>query len=586
MTATILLTHLPGGSLAGRSATFDKELVRLGRQTDNDVVYDPKQDLLVSGRHAEVRAEGDALLVRDAGSRNGTYVNGRRIDRATRIGPGDRVALGARGPTFTARLGHGASTASPVGVGMNTLMGAISKVTHRERRRTTHIVGGVVALAGLLMLGLWSRIEAARAVDAPAGDFTEVFAQVEPAVYVVIVRDANGSATTERGFGTAWSVERGKLATNAHVARAFDELEPGQSLVARSSSEPPHDLRIAGIEVHPGYDRFQEQFARYNPFHHTEGSFLSVSPACDVALLEIDERDHDAQAAPIPLADDESLATLDNGAPVAYVGFPAEGISAGGTLLDRPTATSIPGTLSKQTDVFLGRAERPDDAIALTYYMQTAGGGSGSPVVDAAGHAIGLLAAINVAGVGQNGHKVARIAAGGTSYGPRVDVLRELLDGSVKEKQPPRQERWEARLLELFRQGVANPEKLALRIAMDELPATAEKLGVGYKKLEVTEVARHTLRAGGTRDAIDTVVHLPTSGVYLLVAVAIDHPTKLGSTVRVSGDRPGEYAPSTYYTGTTLMMRGRGTTTISVHADPDDANPKTEFAVVLVQGVR
>jgi ABC-type multidrug transport system ATPase subunit len=53
---------------------------RIGRDADNDIVVD---DLLVSRFHAELRARPDGLheLV-DLGSRNGTFVNGRLVDRA------------------------------------------------------------------------------------------------------------------------------------------------------------------------------------------------------------------------------------------------------------------------------------------------------------------------------------------------------------------------------------------------------------------------------------------------------------------------------------------------------------------------
>ena len=54
--------------------------VRIGRASDNDIVVD---DLLVSRHHAELheRAEGGYEL-RDLGSANGTFLNGRRVERA------------------------------------------------------------------------------------------------------------------------------------------------------------------------------------------------------------------------------------------------------------------------------------------------------------------------------------------------------------------------------------------------------------------------------------------------------------------------------------------------------------------------
>jgi hypothetical protein len=70
----------------------------IGRSRDCDVVLaDPN----VSRRHAEVRPDGNGRWqVRDLGSTNGVKVNGRRIDGATPIESGDRLALGTADVRF------------------------------------------------------------------------------------------------------------------------------------------------------------------------------------------------------------------------------------------------------------------------------------------------------------------------------------------------------------------------------------------------------------------------------------------------------------------------------------------------------
>jgi pSer/pThr/pTyr-binding forkhead associated (FHA) protein len=77
------------GPLAGRRVEVASALV-LGRQAADLVIEDPQ----VSRRHASVRPAGDTLEVEDHGSRNGTWVNGARVDGTTRLAPGDRVRLG------------------------------------------------------------------------------------------------------------------------------------------------------------------------------------------------------------------------------------------------------------------------------------------------------------------------------------------------------------------------------------------------------------------------------------------------------------------------------------------------------------
>lgn len=51
-------------------------------------------DSYVSQVHARVYRNGDAVIVEDVGSTNGTYVNGNRITAAVVLRPGDRIQFG------------------------------------------------------------------------------------------------------------------------------------------------------------------------------------------------------------------------------------------------------------------------------------------------------------------------------------------------------------------------------------------------------------------------------------------------------------------------------------------------------------
>jgi sigma-B regulation protein RsbU (phosphoserine phosphatase) len=66
--------------------------LKIGRSSTSDLVL---QDLNVSRLHAEMVRRTEGYFVLDAGGKNGTYVNDRRIDQATLLKPGDRVRLGA-----------------------------------------------------------------------------------------------------------------------------------------------------------------------------------------------------------------------------------------------------------------------------------------------------------------------------------------------------------------------------------------------------------------------------------------------------------------------------------------------------------
>lgn len=75
------------------------DAVTIGRSRSNVIVLD---DMLVSRRHVVLTADENGLLLRDLGSRNGTFVNGTRVE-ATHINEGDRIGIGAS--TFEVRDG-------------------------------------------------------------------------------------------------------------------------------------------------------------------------------------------------------------------------------------------------------------------------------------------------------------------------------------------------------------------------------------------------------------------------------------------------------------------------------------------------
>ena len=64
---------------------------------DSDVNFDPEIDLDASGRHAEIRSENGRYILVDAGSRNGTWLNGQRVKHAA-LRADDEIELGRGGP--------------------------------------------------------------------------------------------------------------------------------------------------------------------------------------------------------------------------------------------------------------------------------------------------------------------------------------------------------------------------------------------------------------------------------------------------------------------------------------------------------
>jgi Zn-dependent protease with chaperone function len=71
---------------------------RIGRNHDNDIVIDSDR---VSRHHAEIMREGNEIRILDKGSRNGVWVNGKKIAESAVIRSGDVIVVGRRKFTFT-----------------------------------------------------------------------------------------------------------------------------------------------------------------------------------------------------------------------------------------------------------------------------------------------------------------------------------------------------------------------------------------------------------------------------------------------------------------------------------------------------
>lgn len=77
------------GPAAGRTVEVEEEVV-IGRE-DTDLEID---DLELSRHHAVVRRFANRLQVEDLGSRNGTFVDGKRIGEPTLLGGGAEIKIG------------------------------------------------------------------------------------------------------------------------------------------------------------------------------------------------------------------------------------------------------------------------------------------------------------------------------------------------------------------------------------------------------------------------------------------------------------------------------------------------------------
>lgn len=91
--ARAFLVQRTGASGPGMRWPLVGSVVTIGRAEDSHVVLDDRE---VSRRHAQIRHDGSQYVLVDLGSKNGTRVNGGRVDRAVPLADGDEIVFGTR----------------------------------------------------------------------------------------------------------------------------------------------------------------------------------------------------------------------------------------------------------------------------------------------------------------------------------------------------------------------------------------------------------------------------------------------------------------------------------------------------------
>lgn len=67
------------GHRSGTTYTLEEGAIQVGRGAKSTIFLD---DVTVSRNHAQVKVEGEDVVLSDAGSLNGTYLNGKRVEKA------------------------------------------------------------------------------------------------------------------------------------------------------------------------------------------------------------------------------------------------------------------------------------------------------------------------------------------------------------------------------------------------------------------------------------------------------------------------------------------------------------------------
>lgn len=115
-------------------------VVKVGRSPECGIRIPPEQGASVSRVHAEIAVGAAGVVVRDAGSRNGTFLNGTRIEGAQPLIVGDKLMLGTGGPTLEVEELHIVKGAGPPDAGSPRVGGSTTPDAFPSRRAGTGVL--------------------------------------------------------------------------------------------------------------------------------------------------------------------------------------------------------------------------------------------------------------------------------------------------------------------------------------------------------------------------------------------------------------------------------------------------------------
>jgi S1-C subfamily serine protease len=415
------------GARGGHRERFEKPVVALGRHLHSDLRFDPSGDLDVSAHHAEIVAEGNTYVLRDCGSTNGTFLDGRRLTSDEPLAEGDVIWLGAEGPHVEIHI-LPPSVSAPRGEPIEatvvrpssarTSTGERVRVAVREETAGMRRFYALVAVLLVLFVGGAAYWLGFRDQRPQAAELVRLLAESDSTAAKI---EARLTAVGDTTFASSLRRQHADLAKRVRAASAsataaeVDSLrseiqrrqimQQGLALLDLSSISVQNDPAIAflvteldgkpyggtAFGVTPGGllvtnrhnvrspitgrapTRLGVKFANTDVLLHAHVVQLDADTTVDLALIQVDE----PGTYPVVAGVARTLDAVHAGSPVVAIGFPhALDLPMEG---NRVKTSLTAGTISKLLP----------DLLQVDAYASH--GSSGTPLFDAHGWVIGVI---------------------------------------------------------------------------------------------------------------------------------------------------------------------------------------------------
>jgi S1-C subfamily serine protease len=405
------------GGRAGLVLPLTGEIVTVGRGPDCQLRLHPEVDLEASARHLAFIRRGDAWVLCDLGSRNGTFLNGTALAGEAALHDGDTIGLGTGGPALRFRATTPAAVPAPGGsareprghvptvlaalAGLVILVGAAVLYADRREQRAwerdraglqlrldslrlenerteTRLRGQVIGLAQALQ-GSRGNVERLR------GKLVRADSAGDRAAAAAVGQELRAAGTTLQRQQVAASLDFAAIqrANRRATAVLYIEYDDGSVAMATAFVVSPDGVMLTNRHAVLGATgsrrprRLAIQFAESAQVWPAR--LLATHDSADLAAVRVENIEG---AIPTVRGLNLRADTLRPGAPVALIGFPLGG--------DEPT--HAPGSRAAVVRPILGAGVlRSVSADRLEIEGYGAEGASGSPIFDATGEVVGIL---------------------------------------------------------------------------------------------------------------------------------------------------------------------------------------------------